>query len=279
MKIRDCPPSGVIGPDESLNEDLIRTLNEALYFAGAACQFDNANEIQLSCEQYDKTVLYIDEVLGKLSEDTVQHSKLLLLRNSYNDRLEFLKHYNGSKGDLAQVNEAKNLSNSLKKRISYVAFKEDKRLLDGLAINDCAPSRQCEKRPESLLKLPYWQMRFVLESISMGSFLTPSIFIPSTVWSQSGVKFCGLSMKTSAFQTIIAIIKDVKFIDKDRTNIFKSLSTLSALFSDLKNANDLMIILQNQLSKPFPYIKEVPLDESSKSNAIKGQVLNDSKIL
>ena len=275
MKVSDDALSGVIGPDELLSKDLIRTLTEALYFAGAACQFDYGNEVQLSCEQYDKTILYIDEVLGKLSQNTSQHSKLLLLRNSYNDRLEFLKHYDGSKVDLPQLNEAKKIPNPLKMRISHVAFKEDERLLDGLGINDCHPSRQCEKRPESHIKLPYWQMRFVLESIFVGSFLTPTVFIPKSVWSQSGVKFCGLSMKTSAFQTIIAIIQDIKFIDEDQFNMNKSLSTLSALFLDLKNANEEMVLLQNQLSKPFPFIKEVPLDESSKSNTIKGQVMNN----
>lgn len=259
--------------DESPNEDLIRTLNEALYFAGAAYQFDSANEVHLSCEQYDKSILYIDEVLGKISCNAVQYSRLLLLRNSYDDRLEFLRHYDGLKADLKPLDKARNFSSYQSKRISHRIFKDDERLLDCLNSDDCPSRKLSERRPESVIKLPFWQLRFIHKSIKSGSFLTPSVFIPANVWSQTGVKFCGLSIKTSAFQAIITMIKDVDFIDDENSDKSRSSASLTVFLSLLNSTYEGLIVMQNQLSKPFLFIKEVPHDESSKSNVIKGQVI------
>ena len=269
MNFRDNVPKAAT-PHESASDELVRTLHEALEYANAARHYDVANEIQLACEQYDKSILYIDEVLGKLSSDTVQYSKLLTLRNSYDDRMEFLKHSDSSKPDSVILTK-KNISSNQKKRMSQMAFKEDERLLDFCTSSDKPIDALYEEEPQSTMRIPYWQMRLIRKSITSGAFLTPSAFIPECVWSQVGVKFCGLSIKTSAFHAIIAVVREINFIGKDRFERKISTAFLTSFLFDLKNANGELKSLQNQLSKPFLFIREVT-QEDLKSPTIKGQV-------
>lgn len=257
---------------DSASDELFRTLNEALEFATYARHFDIADESHLSCEQYDKSILYIDEVLGKLSSNTPQYSKLLALRNSYDDRMEVLKHSDNSKPDFApSLTKSKNISNHHKKRMSQMAFKEDERLQEHCMCNDSSSDSLYEEQPQSSTRIPYWKMRLIRKSIAGGAFLTPSIFIPECVWTQVGVKFCGLSIKTSAFQAIVSVVREITFIGKDRFEQKASSAFLTSFLFDLKNANEELGALQNQLSKPFLFIREVALDEL-KLASLKGQV-------
>lgn len=257
---------------EVCGDEILRHVQEALEFAAAARKFDDNNDIHDACEQYDKSVLYIDEVLIKLSTSTSQYSKLLQLRNAYDERLEFLSSYDGSKLETPQSNRSKD-STYVQRRRTHSAFKEDDRLLHYGSEEKMLHDGN-EGQPKSMDKSPYAQMRVIQKSILYGAFLTPSIFIPKSVWSQVGVKFCGLTMKTSAFQAIISIVREINFIIDDRreTVIEVSATTLSSFLSELKIAHDELLVVQNQLSRPFLFIPESAHTDDSKSPSLKGQV-------
>jgi hypothetical protein len=110
-----------------------------------------------------------------------------------------------------------------------------------------------ELPPASILRRPYWLMRVLRRIILTGGYLTPKIYVPQIVWNQCGVKFSGLSTKTTAFEQIIVAVTSRVFpvdLPSDILSTNLALSALKMLVSDLIN-------LQNNLSKPFPFIREI----------------------
>ena len=255
--------------EDSVTDELFRVLQEAICFAVTACELDNDSDMQLSCEQYDKSILYMDEILGKLPSDTEQYLNLLRLRNAYDDRMEYLKNFDSSKQETTNF-KSKSAASNRKKRQTQKAFEEDERLLNFSAHGSLPPNLSVEPSPDSVINSPYWHMQLIQKSISNGVFMTPTIFVPACIWSQVGVKFCGLSIKNSAFQAIAGITKEINF-DSDSQN--SSMTSWSSLLLRLRSASEEMILIQNQLSKPFLFIQEVPHECSSKSPGVKGQVI------
>jgi len=120
------------------------------------------------------------------------------LRTKYDDRLEKLREHENSKYDITSmvtsvmtspnVTEIQSSSNVKRPSMSRVTFEEDPQLLKGSEI----VQEIFEKPPTSMTRVPYWQMRALKMSVQNGSFLTPTLFVPKIVWSQSKAKVYSL---------------------------------------------------------------------------------------
>jgi hypothetical protein len=252
--------------EEAFNDELFRVLQDALDFSVSACQFDIDQEGQLACEQYDKSILYIDEILGKLPSHTPQYSKLMQLRFNYDDRMELLKNFDSTR----QESTTSKAKGNDKKRLNPRSFEEDERLLN--LDHSVSGNHLFEQQPESPIEIPFWRLRQIQKSISNGSFLSPNVFVPAGVWTQKGVKLCGISIKSSAFQEILAIIKEIDYTTEGHEkDIPTPTQILQSLLSSLRIAYEEMTAIQNQLSKPFLFIQEIAPDDTTKT-AAKGQV-------
>ena len=242
---------------------LIKALHEALQVANAAVKYDNENNIPQACEYYDRTILYIDDCLTKLPNKHTSHwNALVNLRDEYDERLEYLRLAEGPSRD------TKGYSKGIgrKKRQSQVTFEEDPVLLSLNNHNNCIID-EYKPPPSNVIQIPYHQLRLIHNSIENGAFLTPSLFVPKLVWAQIGVKFSGLSVKTSAFQTIIATIEThLSAFSPQGYEWSTDMSVLEKLHQGLREALDEMRTLQSQLSKPFPFIRDVQITESPKSD-------------
>lgn len=103
--------------------------------------------------------------------------------------------------------------------------------------------------------MPYYQLRAIKRTIETGGFLTEDVFVPSAIWSQSGVKFSGLSIKTNAFQNIAVLISEqIATLQLDETGM--RADSMSLAVNAFKVTRENLRAIQNQLSKPFSYIKE-----------------------
>ena len=261
--------AATIPQNESSDDELLRNLAEALNLATAACDLDGSHETQLACELYDKCILYIDEALGKVPSDTQQYLRLIQLRNNYDDRMELLKSVENSRYESASTKFREN-GRRERNRSSQKALEEDERILEYyLGSKDML----FETHPDSPVQIPYWRMRLIQGTIQRGAFLSASVFVPSCVWTQRGVKFCGLSLKISAFQAIAAVVKDIEFVDNVHDRDEESSHLLLLLLMNLRTAKEELFLIQNQLSKPFLFITEVPEEESFKSPTAKSQVI------
>jgi hypothetical protein len=111
-----------------------------------------------------------------------------------------------------------------------------------------------EEPPTSLLLRPYWLLRILRKVITQGGYISPKVFVPKLVWSQYGVKFTGLSAKTSAFEQLLIAISGRAFLAE---SISDHSDGLSSLVPEFKFLSKDLIQLQNNLSKPLTYIQEV----------------------
>lgn len=95
--------------------------------------------------------------------------------------------------------------------------------------------------------------------------------MPKLVWSQYGMKFTGLSVKTAAFEHLMIAVTSRIYpaeLPTDAYTTATALDTMRALNNDL-------VQLQNNLSKPFPFIKEISARESTISSQSSGSNVCD----
>ena len=285
--------AGTIEKVNGIDSELMNVLNLALSHANQGVTSDNEHNVLAAIDHYDKAILYMDEVLVKISRVSLLWSRLVKLRDDYDDRMEYLRSDIMEKRSSSSSTQPQ-LRNTRKKRQSQITFEEDADLLNvSYTDEDSDIPTNYEEPPRSLIQVPYHQMRIIQKSIECGAFLTPNLFCPKSVWSQIGVKFSGLSIKTSAFQDCISIVRlnvpslpdDPKFkspinspIGSVSTGIISFVSDvplLQSLLVGLKTAHEEMITLQNQLSKPFPFIRDVAVQstaETAKNVSKGGQV-------
>jgi hypothetical protein len=114
-----------------------------------------------------------------------------------------------------------------------------------------------EQPPASITDIPYWTLRNIKRSIISGAYITESVFVPKPVWTQTDVKFAGIPVKTTAFEILLRVIESI-----ENSHISADEVSLTPFEISLQVAQDELLSLQNQLSKPFPYIKEVDLNVS-----------------
>ena len=81
--------------------DLLQLTQEALDLAATACHFDKEENYVGAYDYYDKCILNLDEVMGKLPPTSTQWRKLMEIRTQYDDRMDQLKEIENSRGSLA----------------------------------------------------------------------------------------------------------------------------------------------------------------------------------
>jgi hypothetical protein len=98
-------------------------------------------------------------------------------------------------------------------------------------------------------------MRLIRTSILTGGFLTEDLFMPKQVWAQIGVKFYALGSKVSAFEDVMQLLNDRIAPLQYPTDVYAIDHALVVFEHFLRE----LISIQNSLSKPFPFIAEVPV--------------------
>ena len=246
------------------------SLAQALAHGKSAVAFDSENNIAQAVESYDLALLFLDEVLVQLPRSSELFAQLVNVRDDYDDRMEWLRiTYSDSSNHKHQQQPAGGkaswVTSHRKKRQSQVNFEVD----------EGTPTAYVDS-PRSLIQVPYHQMRVVKQSIEEGAFLTPTVYCPKSVWNQISVKFSGLSVKTSAFQDVVSIVRQHVPPLPPPTDAALDVAALRALQVELKAAHGEMTALQSQLSKPFPFIRDVVQHDAAataaKSSSSKGQV-------
>ena len=171
-------------------------LNEAASLVQAAVHMDKNQNYSGAIDYYDMTILNLNEVLNKLPMGSVGWNKIMEIRSKYDDRLEKLREYENSKYDITSMvssvmsssaGESGIAAKSKRPSMSRVTFEEDPQLIK------CSENiaESFEKPPTTMARVPYWQMRTLMISIQNGGFITPTLFVPKLVWSQSKAKFSG----------------------------------------------------------------------------------------
>lgn len=263
---------------------VLKLASDALDLVQRAIYFDTTGGNTIAaCDYYDLAILNIDEVLNKLNPASFEWHTLLDIRQKYDDRLEFLRELESSKYDLSILHARDgggDKSPDPNTKIFTTKFGRKKQMpvaFEDMNVPPIDDSEfgELEKPPASLAGVPYWQLRLINRTIRTGGYLSPTLYVPPVIWTQVGVKFSGLQAKTTAFQNIVSItnthlsyLKMPPVVDAAQSMtadmMTDIISKITAAFAAMKLIHEDFVHLQNQLSKPFPFIKEVVLQEESK---------------
>jgi hypothetical protein len=241
--------------------DLLQLTHEALDLATAACHFDKEENFVGAYDYYDKCILNLDEIMGKLPPTTSQWRKLMDLRTQYDDRMDQLKELENNRGSLFGFNKN---SDTTRSSLSTSSKKKPKFGNEGFQFHEMSITEEFvfEEPPKNLAEIPFWQLRNVKKSIETGAFFTKSLFITKHIWQQAdGVKFSGLNAKTAAFEIILNLMAN----DIDSLYFSADDDSLTLAEHTFFTVEEELMSLRNQLSKSFPYIKEMSLISSTAS--------------
>ena len=255
------------------DNNLIRLATSALELANTAVHFDNKQNLIGACDYYDKCILHIDEVLSLLSVGSIEWNEFASLRSKYDDRMETLRDLEKGKFDMSLSLGSGNAGGSIdkKQQVKIAKRKRQSMLMfeEVSFMNAITDTKEYISPPVESTKRPYWQMRVLHDSIKEGAYLTPSIYIPTSVWTQVGVKFAGLHAKTTAYKSLVHLMGTLASLPFDDTEH----ALMNALLS-LKSVSEEIVLLQNHLSKSFNFIREVVVDveDKDKETSTKSQV-------
>lgn len=265
-----APPIGslvgaVPGLSDSSNE-VLKLTEEARSLALAAVEFDKAENYIGAYEYYDKAILNIDEVMSKLPRASGQWMKLCDLRGQYDDRMEQIKELETRKYRSHSVSSDKSTEHSTAAAAvsvsvdSSVGARRRQRAYEEVNFQEMNLDEfNFVEPPLDPVLTPYWLLSNLSKTIQQGGYLTEALFVPKKVWKQSEVKFSGLSAKTAAFELII------RLIDENFASLYFSPDEDSLHLAEeaARNVLEELQGLQNQLAKPFNFIREVQQQQHS----------------
>lgn len=241
-------------------DEILQLTQEAFKLASTAQHFDKMQNYVGACDYYDKCLLNMDEILNKLHPDSAEWRKLYDIRTKYDDRMELLREADNSNSfsltALAGGKETKSSSKLPRSKRKLLDAETDFKDID------CQDS-SLEASPEDPVEVTYWLLRNIKSTMNHGGFLTKDIFIPKRIWMQHDVKFSGLSAKSAAFDIIIKLLAshtDALYFSVDEDSLDLADAGFNYVYEEL-------VVLQNNLSKPFPYIKELKIHDSSKDDS------------
>lgn len=258
-----APPIGslvgaVPGLSDSSNE-VLKLTEEARSLALAAVEFDKAENYIGAYEYYDKAILNIDEVMSKLPRASGQWMKLCDLRGQYDDRMEQIKELETRKYRSHSVSSDKSTESTAVSVDSSVGARRRQRAYEEVNFQEMnLDDFNFVQPPQDPVLTPYWLLSNLSKTIQQGGYLTEALFVPKKVWKQSEVKFSGLSAKTAAFELIIRLIDDnfaSLYFSPDEDSLHLAEEAARNVLEELQG-------LQNQLAKPFNFIREVQQQHS-----------------
>lgn len=134
------------------------------------------------------------------------------------------------------------------RRLSRVVFDEKA----DPAIARCEPR---EEPPEDRPGVSYWLMRVIRSTILAGGFISAEVYVPKIVWTQVGAKFHAIGAKVSALEHLMILVTTHIYPLEYPDDVHSSEEVTNAFSVFYRE----LVSLQNNLSKPFTYIKEIPV--------------------
>ncbi len=114
-----------------------------------------------------------------------------------------------------------------------------------------------EEQPGDPIRHPFWLMRTIKNTINHGGYITADVFVPKIVWTQFGAKFHAMSTKIAAFEELMILFsREISPLETEFPRDIHSVEEAVTSFSIFHKG---LVAIQNNLAKPFPYIKEVPI--------------------
>ena len=73
--------------------------------------------------------------------------------------------------------------------------------------------------PNDLAHRPFWLMTHLYQTMTVGDYLTPGLFVPKAVWFQSGAKLLGIQAKIAFCQNLSNLLQELSVVDRSNTKL------------------------------------------------------------
>lgn len=115
-------------------------------------------------------------------------------------------------------------------------------------------TRDYEYPPPHTVQRPYWLLRVLRQTLTEGGHLTQVVYVPKAVWTQPGAMFNGLHSKVQAFHSVACVMEGLASLDRNGVG---DVQHLQRVLEEFMHVRDELVVVQNDLSKPFTFIHEV----------------------
>ncbi|KAH3760241.1 hypothetical protein Pelo_7961 [Pelomyxa schiedti] len=187
---------------------LVATLKQALLYATTAVAADEKLDYLTAHQNYMQAV----DILSKELARSPDISCLLPKMQAYQRRMELIE----------QTNPI---------LVKHPEPPPESAAFEPIAFVKPPPEIPCE----DLVK-PFHMMKTLLTTMTTGGFLTPKLYIPSTVWNQRDVKLTAVQAKLAACYPVIESLQRLQLLSPEPNDmVFQELTTFSASCDVIQN--------------------------------------------
>jgi hypothetical protein len=223
--------------NDSIQHLLIDKIKETLQLAKIAVESDKKGDYANAHLKYKETITNLENFINNILEEK-QKEIINDLIKKYTTRIEILEQSLPYLTGLTKISSSGAIHISNNNLINRISFQEEH------------PTGSLpEPPPACTMYRPYWLMRILLKTIQAGGYLTPQIYIPKSLWFQSGIKFSEINTKIVSCSAINESLIKLKILNINNENE-------NILLKELENFNNQLGKIQNSLSKFLPYIPE-----------------------
>eukprot|EP01111_Echinosteliopsis_oligospora_P005993 TRINITY_DN1984_c0_g1_i1.p1 TRINITY_DN1984_c0_g1~~TRINITY_DN1984_c0_g1_i1.p1 ORF type:complete len:332 (+),score=79.80 TRINITY_DN1984_c0_g1_i1:155-1150(+) len=220
---------------DSKGEILSTSLKQALTHARAGASADGKGELAIAVAQYKEAIFILETEVGNQHKLPEEHIALMQEKISlYQSRIEILDSVILNGSDKAMGKDGAN------------RFIEE------------TPSGPLpEPPPSTLVFRPYWLMRVWARTLTSGGYLTAKVYLPKSLWYQTGCKFSALQTKVQSLEAVLDALTKLKEVG--RTNVDTVDKELDSFCSSLDT-------IQNSLHFHLSFVAEVKKKEEKEAS-------------
>jgi len=224
---------------------LVYRLSNALALAKTAVEADNNSDYTSACWRYKELVVMLEADLPNFpSEIRPALAERIAVYRARAVSLESVLHQKSNRPFSISSGAglaSRSIGTLMRRDTTKVAFSEE-------PIHP-ATAKMMEAPPVSNLARPFWLIKVLNTTITVGGFLTPKLYIPPMVWKQQGARFQAVQYKIGGLQTLLEALSKLSLTDtSDKDLVIKQLEELCPILDSVQNglARHISFIKSNQ---------------------------------
>ncbi|KYQ90058.1 hypothetical protein DLAC_11736 [Tieghemostelium lacteum] len=248
--------SGGLGGGGVNNQNILNSVRQALALARIGVNADNRGDYSVAIHNYREASNLLNS-----SEDATA-----LNNEHYSAMLEKSKQYLARADMLEQLLAGQNGQKEEKSSKENIVFIEETPMGTqggGGAMQTLDPI------PAFPTYKPFWLMRVLSKTIKSGAYLTNRLYIPKTVWQQTGCKFLAIQTKINSLEVLLECLQSLKKYSVDSSSSpsgipfdKKNMETVSKEMDSFCSQLD---VIQNGLHFHLSFIPEIKIEKVNES--------------
>ncbi|EGC40127.1 hypothetical protein DICPUDRAFT_85811 [Dictyostelium purpureum] len=108
---------------------------------------------------------------------------------------------------------------------------------------------------------PFWLMRVLSKTIKSGAYLTPRLYIPKSIWQQTGCKFTAVETKIKSLEVLLDCLQNLKKLHADNSPLPFDKNSIEAVSKETDSFCTQLDVIQNGLHFHLSFIPEIKIEK------------------